>query len=233
MADYNTGGKADDALLSDSDKRLISKLKAAYAKAATQTEKDSLHRQAEAIRAAYGYSGGTDGTQYISQDNGSLPQTQDYSEYIARARTQESDAAVDELKRQKKAAVAALDEEKAAIEPYYYDARNQAAAGSAQALRNFNEYASQKGLSSGAAAQAVLSQSGALTSQLGTLLSGQTQAYKDIELERSQTVEKYSQLISQAKAKGQAALADSLYEELVRRDKAALDRAVKQAQLNK
>lgn len=238
MADNAFKSGADDALLSDSDKRRIGKLRAAYASALTQSEKDSLHRQAEAIRASYGYSGGADGSQYIKTGQSSiggyeLPDAKDYSAYIAGVRIRENETAENSLKKERNSALRALAAQKEAIEPYYYNARNLAAAESAKARRSLNEYAARHGVSSGAAAQAALSESSALANELDALGKRQTQAYTEIEQTRAETVKKYAQLISQAKAKGQSALAESLYKELTRRDKAALDLALKQARLSK
>lgn len=55
----------DNHGMSDSDRNAIAAAQKKYNEAKTQAEKDAAHREAEAIRNKYGYSGGTDGSENI------------------------------------------------------------------------------------------------------------------------------------------------------------------------
>lgn len=57
--------------MSSSDLSALAQAGRDYNSAKTQAEKDAAHARAEAIRNKYGYSGGTDGSKYISTSGGS------------------------------------------------------------------------------------------------------------------------------------------------------------------
>ncbi len=56
---------ASMAGMSDIDRAALRAAQSSWARADTQEGRDAAHRQAEAIRAKYGYSGGVDGSQYL------------------------------------------------------------------------------------------------------------------------------------------------------------------------
>lgn len=114
---------------------------------------------------------------------------------LAEARRSQAIAALD---KSKNAALSNLNAEKATIAPRYYEARNQTAAGSQQAARNFSEYfAARGGASSGAAAQAELSRNSSLQGNLGALRQQETQAFADIARRTSDVENAYqSDLVS-------------------------------------
>lgn len=56
----------DQVAMNDADRAALDQWGAAWNSATTQAEKDAAHRAAEEIRAKYGYSGGADGSDYIS-----------------------------------------------------------------------------------------------------------------------------------------------------------------------
>ena len=57
---------ADEHYMTDGEYALLQQYKQEYANAATQAEKDAAHAKAEALRARYNYSGGTDGSMYLT-----------------------------------------------------------------------------------------------------------------------------------------------------------------------
>lgn len=61
-----TAGQQAEAGMSAADQAALAEAGAAYNSAKTQAEKDAAHAQAEAIRAKYGYSGGTNGAGYTA-----------------------------------------------------------------------------------------------------------------------------------------------------------------------
>ena len=60
--------------MSAADKAALQAAGNAYNSAKTQAEKDAAHAQAESIRAKYGYSGGSDGSQFIQIGSVEVPE---------------------------------------------------------------------------------------------------------------------------------------------------------------
>lgn len=116
--------------------------------------------------------------QSITSPANSLSNAQSYIDQLEQARKSKAYA---DLGKARDNALSNLGQEKAAIQPKYYDARNQAAAGSQQQARNFAEFmAARGGTNSGANAQAELSNNMTLQGNLGSLGRQETQAYTDI-----------------------------------------------------
>lgn len=117
---------------------------------------------------------------------------------LAEARRNQTIAALD---KSRNAALSNLGAEKSAIQPKYYDARNQAAAGSQQQARNFAEFmAARGGTSSGANAQAELSRGMTLQGNLGSLGRQEAADYSDIERRTSDLQNAYQSDIAAATA---------------------------------
>jgi len=57
---------ADEHYMSDGEYALLQQFKQEYANAQTQAERDAAHAKAEALRARYNYSGGSDGSMYLT-----------------------------------------------------------------------------------------------------------------------------------------------------------------------
>lgn len=105
------------------------------------------------------------------------------------------------LGKSRDAALSNLSSEKSAIQPKYYDQRNQVAAGAQQQARNFAEYmAARGGTSSGANAQAELSRNMTTQGNLGTLGRQEAQAYTDIERRTSDLNNAYESDVAGATA---------------------------------
>lgn len=87
-----------------------------------------------------------------------------------------------DLGKSRDAALSNLSAERSTIQPRFYDARNQVAAGSQRSARNFAEFmAARGGTSAGSNAQAELSRNAALQGSLGELGRQETQANTDID----------------------------------------------------
>lgn len=129
-------------------------------------------------------------------------QQQAYIERLNEAKKAQTLAALD---KSRQAALSNLSSEKSAIQPKYYDQRNQVAAGSQQQARNFAEFmANRGGTRSGVAAQAELSRTGTLQGNLGTLGRQEAQAYQDIERRTSGIQNAYQSDVAAAEAGMQA-----------------------------
>lgn len=230
---YTPRGVYKDAGLSAADQAAIADLKRQWEeanRAGNQAGMDAAHLRAEEIRAGYGYSGGGDGTEYISVQKKqqpapviSQPVVNDYSSYIRQMNEATRKKALSELRSAYEQNVAALDRAKETITPQYRDARNQAAGQAALAKRQFAEYAAAHGLNSGTGGQAELSRSNALQSNLRALNEAESDAMADLELQRTQMKSQYSAAVQQAEADGDYELAQQLYQEMTRQDQAMLD----------
>lgn len=152
----------------------------------------------------------------------STSQTQDSGmgnaqNYINQLNDLRKNAAISALGKSRDNALSNLGQEKSAIQPKYYDQRNQVAAGAQQQARNFQEYmANRGGTSSGANAQAELSRNMTTQGNLGTLGRQETAAYGDIERRTSDVNNAYESDVSSATAGLEADKMQLLYQEFVR-----------------
>jgi hypothetical protein len=111
------------------------------------------------------------------------------------------DAQIAALAKSRDQALSNLSAERSAIQPKYYDARNQAAAGSQQQARNFAEFmAARGGVRSGANAQASLMNNMTLQGNLGALGRQEAQAYTDIERRQTDALNDYANNVAGAEA---------------------------------
>jgi hypothetical protein len=124
--------------------------------------------------------------------------SQSYIDALNEARKQQTLA---QLGKSKDAALSNLGAEKAAIQPRYYDARNQTSAGSQQNARNFAEFmAARGGSSSGSNAQAELTRGMALQGNLGSLRRQETAAFDDVGRRTTDVENAYQSDVASANA---------------------------------
>ena len=225
-ASRNSAKKGDTALLGNGDQATMNALTQKWneATAAGNTAlADSIHQQAEAIRAGYGYSGGADGSGLIITGKGSSNEKtsggrepESLENYLNDMYDQQARQAEAQLKAAYDENIGALDEAARVIPGQYQTARNRAAGASAVAGANFNEYAAAQGLGNGSAGQAQLARGNALQSDLNAMNKAEADALAQIEAERQQITKQYQTAITQARAANKAALAEALYSEMVR-----------------
>lgn len=221
----STNKVGDSVMLSKSDQNTMNKLTEQWnaATAAGNTAlADSIHKQAEAIRAGYGYSGGADGSGFVAvqtpqqqmmQPKFEVNSLENYLEdmYAAQAKAAEA-----QLKAAYDRNIGALDQAAENIPAIYRSARNRTAGESAVAGANFNEYAAAQGLGSGSAVQGQLARTNALQGGLSAIDQQEANALAEIEAERTQLMQQYQSAITEAKAQNKAALANALYAEMTR-----------------
>lgn len=111
---------------------------------------------------------------------------------------------------------ASLDDEEARLSGIYDPQRNRVAAQNALSKRAWDERAEANGLSSGANGQAELARSSVLARDLASIGEEEANARADVSLRKKNLTIEYTNAIAQAKANGQAELAQALYNELVR-----------------
>lgn len=89
--------------------------------------------------------------------------------------------AFNDLTTAKNTSLSQLDQEKAKIQPQYYNTRNQTSTASQLQAKNFAEYLANRGLAnSGTSAQSEIARNSALQGQIGALNQQENQAYNDI-----------------------------------------------------
>lgn len=238
----------DQSILSSADQERISQLRKDYMTAyqsGDKTAANEAHSAAEAIRASYGYSGGTDGSGYVPLSNTEranaslpsytaqeIPEAQDYSEYLRNLYSSNLESDLAGYEGAYKNSAAELDAAASKIPGQYQTAMNQAAGAYQQTLRNAAEYAAAYGLNSGAAAQARLSTGNAYQNNMTSIANQEADAMADLELQRTKLANEYQTQIAQAKADNNAQLATALYNEYIRLDDAAIQRAKDQSSLD-
>lgn len=121
-----------------------------------------------------------------------------YIDGLAAAR---KNKALADLAKARDASLSNLGAEKATIQPKFYDAKNQTAAGSQQQARNFAEFmAARGGTNSGSNAQAELTRGMTLQGNLGALGQQEAQAYSDIARRTSDLQNAYQSDVASANA---------------------------------
>ena len=184
---------------------------------------------AEDLRAAYGYSGGEDGSDNItiSTTDGTGtkqtypirdPQLQD--DRINNQYDKAIDAATAAIEGAYQQSMIDVDAAAAKIPGTYQAARNQVAGNAAVERANFNEYAAAAGLNSGAGGQAQLSMGNQLQGNLASISQEEANAQKDLETQRLRLKTQYQNDVAQAIANGEYQRAAALAQEGVRVDEA-------------
>ncbi|MFD0673921.1 hypothetical protein [Cohnella sp. GCM10027633] len=169
---------------------------AKYDAAVASGDNDMLNRlAADQQRVGYTLSAPKQEVQ-ASSINTNTPQS-----YINQLNNARLDSTLAALGKSRDAALSNLNAEKGAIQPKFYDARNQVAAGAQQQARNFAEYmASRGGTSSGANAQAELSRNMSTQGNLGSLGRQEAQAFTDIARRTSDLNNAYESDVAGAKS---------------------------------
>ena len=239
---YVAKGTYNDAILSDSDKQKIAALKDQYnyyASIGDTAGMNAAHSSAESIRAQYGYSGGSDGSEYygLKMPEGSVPQTT-LPSYQANTGQVNSmydaalEAALAALKssydRSKLEAEQAMEK----ISPLYQTQRNQTAANAERERMMFNEYAAATGLNSGAGGQAMLAFSNQLQNDLNDLYLGEANALTEAQNQITLLTMDYQNAIAEAVANNEYERAAALLQEFQMQAQSVVETAKAQASLN-
>ena len=173
-------------------------------------------------------------SQYL---NGGASQAQspenDYSDYLKELYAQQMEAELSALKSQYDKNAAGLKADAEKIPVLYQAARNETAAQNDVQRQAFNEFAAANGLNTGTSGQAALANSAVLQSNLAGISGRESDALAENALAQQQLAIDYENAVAQARASGNASLAQALYQEMVRQQQAAADAAAaQQAQAN-
>lgn len=149
----------------------------------------------------------------------SYPAT-NFSNYVKQVHQAQTDSKLAALESAYQQNLATMQAQKAQIAPIYQAQKNETAAQSDVAKKNFNEVAAANGLNSGTTGQANLANGIALQNNLNTLGKAQAAAENENALKVANLTTAYRSAIQQANADGNSALAQALYNEGVRQDTA-------------
>ena len=223
------------ANLSKEDTAKIDNAKKKYAEAQAKGDKagmESAHREAESVRAGYGYSGGADGSQNISLGNQEPDWTGNggkssrnsnsnnstssftYQDDLERLKRLQQKATANELKAQKEKTLQALAEQEATVKPTYQNQRNLASSNSQKGARSFSEYLASRGLTnSGAAAQGEMNRLSTLQNNLGIIDTNETNTLNEIARARANAESDYASNLATANSKIEAEYFNNLLQE--------------------
>lgn len=219
------------ANLSSEDSAKIDSAKKKYAEAQARGDTagmESAHKEAEAVRANYGYSGGDDGSQNISLGNQepswignggksatkSTSKETTYQDDLARLKKLQQQATANELKAQKEKTLQALAEQEATVKPTYQNQRNLASATSQKNARSFSEYLANRGLTnSGASAQGEMNRLSTLQNTLGTIDTNETNELNEIARAKANAESDYASNLATANSKLEAEYFNNLLQE--------------------
>lgn len=140
----------------------------------------------------------------------------DHSEYLRKQRVSQLESELAGLKGAYDSSMAEYDVALDLLPQRYQAARNDAAAQSAMAQKNFDERAAASGLNSGASGQAALDASAVYRGTLGQLNQAQANALAELDRDKADLTARYETAVAQARANGDADLAQALYQELIR-----------------
>lgn len=218
------------ANLSKEDTAKIDSAKKKYVEAQAKGDKagmESAHKEAESVRAGYGYSGGADGSQNISLNDGdwignggkssinpNYSKETSYQDDLNRLKRLQQKATANELKAQKEKTLQALAERESAVKPTYQNQRNLASANSQKGARSFSEYLANRGLTnSGASAQGEMNRLSTLQNTLGTIDTNETNELNEIARARANAESDYASNLATANSKIEAEYFNNLLQE--------------------
>ena len=216
--------------LSKEDMAKIDNAKKKYAEAQAKGDKagmESAHKEAESVRAGYGYSGGADGSQNISLNDGdwignggkssinpNYSKETSYQDDLNRLKKLQQKATANELKAQKEKTLQALAERESTVKPTYQNQRNLASANSQKGARSFSEYLANRGLTnSGASAQGEMNRLSTLQNTLGTIDTNETNELNEIARARANAESDYASNLATANSKIEAEYFNNLLQE--------------------
>ena len=207
---------AYENIMTETDRELLKSYGQKYneAKAAGDTAAmQKAHKDAEALRNAYGFTGNADGAGYRSTLTGS---GNPYIDAITEAQRQ---ADIASYANAYHTDLLDLKARQAKLDDAYRSAQNSAYTQNALNQLEWNEYAAGAGLGSGTGGQALLARQNALQQDLSAVSRDRADTLSDLELQRSQLETEYKNSIRSAILRGEMDRADKLYKLMTDRAK--------------
>lgn len=239
---YTPKGTYLDRDVTEADKNTINSFKEqwnnAYA-AGDQAGMSAAHAGAEAVRSQYGYSGGSDGSEYIPLVSGNMntggTRLPSYEAQIDAA-NKLYDAA---MQKHLAALQSAYDNSKMNMEQYkstlpeiYQAQANTISANAEKEKANFNEIAAQQGMNAGTGSQAQLALNNAEQQAMTDVRVAEANAMKEAEHELSALYVNYQNAITEAVASNEYERAAALLEEYQKAAESVVETAYRQALLD-
>ncbi|AEY66593.1 hypothetical protein [Clostridium sp. BNL1100] len=137
-----------------------------------------------------------------------------FMEYQNQLKAQQTQQVLGQLQNNYNQTLASLNTEKSAIQPQYYDAKQQVSANNQLQAKNFAEYLAQRGTTNnGSSAQAELNRNSQLQNNISDLNSEELQAYNDIAKRTTQAQQSYASDVNSAQAGIEATAMQNLMNE--------------------
>lgn len=240
---YVPKGTYLDQGLSAADKAAVEALQAQYEKAKAEgniSAMNSYHKQAEAIRGKYGYSGGGDGSQYIYQkpeEEFMLPQTglptyQPQTGQVNGVYDAAQKAALAALQSAYEKSKLEMEATKEKLPAIYQKQANQVSANAEKEKANFNEMAAYQGMNTGTGSQARLAMANQAQGDLADVRLAEATALTDMENQLTSLYVQYQNSIAEAVANNEYERAAALLAEYQKAAQSVVDVASDQAYLN-
>lgn len=240
---YTPQGTYQDQGLSAGDKAKVEALQAYYelrkSQGASLNELNSIHNQAQDIRANYGYSGGGDGSLYIptQMQEDILPKQGlpvyepqiEQAENVYNAARQQALAALQSAYDQSRLE---LEKYQAQIPGLYQQQANALAAQAERDRQRFNEYSAQSGLDAGSGSQAALAMQNQQQANMSQLRTAEANASADAQSKLTTLFTQYQNEIAAALANNEYERAAALLAEYKQRAQSVVDVSQAQSQLD-
>lgn len=240
---YTPQGTYQDQGLSAGDKAKVEALQAYYelrkSQGASLNELNSIHNQAQDIRANYGYSGGGDGSLYIptQMQEDILPKQGlpvyepqiEQTKNVYNAARQQALAALQSAYDQSRME---LEKYQAQIPGLYQQQANALAAQAERDRQRFNEYSAQSGLDAGSGSQAALAMQNQQQANMSQLRTAEANASAEAQSKLAALFTQYQNSIAEALANNEYERAAALLAEYKQRAQSVVDVSQAQSQLN-
>lgn len=239
---YNSTGSYHDANLSSSDAQRVKSLQELYEYYQAIGDKegmDKAHANAEAIRESYGYSGGSDGSQYLPLEQEEdtltkigLPTYEAQTEAVENTYEAAKSKALAALQSSYDKSRLELENTMKEIPGTYQSQANQIAAEALKQQQNFNESAAYSGMNTGNGSQAQLAMNNQLQSNMSTLRTNEANAIAKVQQQLSTLYVEYQNSIAEAIANNEYEKAAALLSEYQKAAESLVSVAQSQASLD-
>lgn len=228
----------DQKKLSAADLQTLIGLKKEYA-GATPERRQQINREAEAMRAKYGYSLGSAGNQFSAIELGEdilpqvgLPSLEANPEMINDLYNRLNEANLAQLMASYNNSRAESEYQMGKIPAMYQQQRNAVSADNEREKLAHREQAAASGLNAGNRSQANLAFANQLQNSLGQLNTAEANALSDATFALTQLYNNYQAQIAQAVAQNNYERAGALIEDYYKAKESAVNTALAQANLN-
>lgn len=228
----------DQKTLKANDLQAIIAIKQAWPNASPE-ERINLNKQAEAIRAKYGYSLGADGETFRKLElepdmmpQVGLPSYEAQPELVNNVYDKLNESTLQQLLAAYNNSRAQSEYDMSKIPAMYQQQKNLVSADNEREKMAFREQAAASGMNAGNRSQAALAYSNQLQNNLGSLNTAEANALSDAQFALTQLYNSYQQQIASAVAQNNYQRAAALLQEYMTAKQSAVETALNQANLD-